>query len=233
MTEAFDRVRGVRELPLFPLPIALFPGVPLPLHIFEPRYQEMLKDARAGNDFIGISYFDAGESDARTPPVGHVGCVAEIVEAQEQPDGRANIITVGIIRYHIDEYVERGDSYLVGRPSFFEDDAEDDAELNARAREVTDLFMRIARAMRSLNNERAMLPDLPEADPERLSFLIAAALEIESEIKLELLEMRSTVGRLTRIRDMLKQAASGYEERARVHGVAKTNGHSGKNFPIG
>lgn len=233
MSEAFDRVRGVRELPLFPLPIALFPGVPLPLHIFEPRYREMLKDARAGNNFIGISYFEAGESEVTTPPVGHVGCVAEIVEAQEQPDGRANIITVGIIRYHIDEYVERGDSYLVGRPSFFEDDAEDDKELNKRAREVTDLFMRIARAMRSLNNERATLPDLPEADPERLSFLIAAALEIDSDIKLELLEMRSTTNRLTRIRDLLKQAASGYEERARVHSVAKTNGHSGKNFPIG
>ncbi|MCP9495314.1 MAG: LON peptidase substrate-binding domain-containing protein [Pyrinomonadaceae bacterium MAG19_C2-C3] len=233
MTEAFDRVRGVRELPLFPLPIALFPGVPLPLHIFEPRYREMLKDARAGNNFIGISYFDAGESDAQTPPAGHVGCVAEIVEVQDQPDGRANIITVGIIRYHIDEYIERGDSYLVGRPTFFEDEAEDDTELNERAREVTDLFMRIARAMRSLNNERATLPDLPEADPERLSFLIAAALEIDSEIKLDLLEMRSTIRRLTRIRDMLKEAASGYEERARVHLVAKTNGHSGKNFPIG
>ncbi len=233
MSEAFDHVRHVRELPLFPLPIALFPGVPLPLHIFEPRYQAMLKDARAGNNLIGISYFDAGESETETPPAGHVGCVAEIIDAQEQPDGRSNIITVGVIRYHIDEYIERGDSYLVGRPTFFEDEAEDAGVLNLRAREVTELFMRIARAMRTLNNERAGLPDLPEADPERLSFLIAAALEIDSDIKLELLEMRSTTLRLTRIRDLLKQAASNYEERARVHGIAKTNGHSGKNFPTG
>jgi len=233
MSEAFDRVRHVRELPLFPLPIAIFPGVPLPLHIFEPRYQAMLKDARAGNNLIGISYFDASESETETPPAGHVGCVAEIIEAQEQPDGRSNIITVGVIRYHIDEYIERGDSYLVGRPTFFEDEVEDETELNQRAREVTELFMRIARAMRTLNNERAGLPDLPEADPERLSFLIAAALEIDSDIKLELMEMRSTTLRLTRIRDLLKQAASNYEERARVHGIAKTNGHSGKKFPSG
>ncbi len=233
MSEALDRVRGVRELPLFPLPIILFPGVPLPLHIFEPRYQDLLRDARAGNNFIGISYFDAGEADTSEPLVGHVGCLAEIVDAEPQPDGRFNIITVGVIRYHIDDYVERGDAYLVGRPAFFEDDAEDVRELKDRASEVSSLFMRIARAMRTINDERASLPDLPEADPERLSFLVAAALELDAEVKLELLETRSTVNRLTRIRDLLHQAAGNYEERARVHGVAKTNGHSGKKFPHG
>ena len=41
MSEASDKVRGMRELPLFPLPVVLFPGVPLPLHIFEPRYRQM------------------------------------------------------------------------------------------------------------------------------------------------------------------------------------------------
>ncbi|HYG78959.1 MAG TPA: LON peptidase substrate-binding domain-containing protein, partial [Pyrinomonadaceae bacterium] len=61
MSEASDKVRGVRELPLFPLPVVLFPGVPLPLHIFEPRYQRMLSDVRAGDQLFGLSYFDAAE----------------------------------------------------------------------------------------------------------------------------------------------------------------------------
>ncbi len=49
MSEALDKVRGVRELPLFPLPVVLFPGMPMPLHIFEDRYRQMLADVRAGN----------------------------------------------------------------------------------------------------------------------------------------------------------------------------------------
>ena len=101
MSEAFDRVRGVRELPLFPLPLVLFPGVPLPLHIFEPRYRQLLADIRVNDNLFGLSFFDpeSGESDA--PPVGHIGCVAEVTEAESLPDGRANIMSVGLIRYRV------------------------------------------------------------------------------------------------------------------------------------
>lgn len=232
MSENLDRVLGVRELPLFPLPIILFPGVPMPLHIFEPRYRQMLTDARASNNLIGISYFDAAETLAENPPLGHVGCVAEIVEAQEMPDGRSNILTVGIIRYHITDYVERDEPYLIGRPDFFEDEDEDESQLRERAQDVAEFFTRIARAMKTLNDERASLPDLSDTDPERLSFIVAAAMELDPEEKLELLETRSTLTRLTRTRDLLKQAATTYEERARVHAAARTNGHSGKNFNL-
>jgi len=44
MSEGIEKVRGVNELPIFPLPVVLFPGVPLPLHIFEPKYRQMLED---------------------------------------------------------------------------------------------------------------------------------------------------------------------------------------------
>lgn len=230
MSEALDRVRSVRELPLFPLPLVLYPGVPLPLHIFEPRYRQMLADVRAGNRLFGVSFFDPNESDAQAPPVGHTGCATEVVEAQEQPDGRANILTLGLIRYTIEEYIERGDPYLVCRPTFFEDEAEDGELLRREARAVADLFLRIARAMRTINDDRSTLPDLPDSDPERLSFLVAAALEIDIDAKVALLELRSTSERLTRIRNLLAQAAANYDERARVHKVAKTNGHSGKKL---
>jgi len=110
MSEAIDKVRGVSELPLFPLPVVLFPGVPLPLHIFEPKYRQMLADVRVTNNLFGLSYFDSAASDKDIPPAGHVGCVAEITETQAMPDGRSNILTVGVIRYRIDSYVERGDA---------------------------------------------------------------------------------------------------------------------------
>ncbi len=227
-----DKVRGVRELPIFPLPIVLFPGVPLPLHIFEPRYRQMLSDIRAGNSLFGLSYFDSSVSDREVPPAGHVGCVAEVTDVQPIPDGRSNILTIGQIRYRVEGYVERGDPYLVARVSFFEDEAEDEGSLADRTREVAETFTRIAKAVRTLNDERAVLPDISDTEPQRLSFLVAAAMEIEAEVKQELLELRSTSERLRRLRDLLVRAVAGYEERARVHQLAKGNGHSGKKIDI-
>jgi Lon protease-like protein len=144
MSEAFDRVREVSELPLFPLPIVLFPGVPLPLHIFEPRYRQMLIDVRNGNSLFGLSYFDASSSSAEQPLPGHVGCAAEISETQSMPDGRSNILTVGLVRYRAEDYVDRGDPYLVARVSFFEDEEEDATLLEESSREVAGIFTRIA-----------------------------------------------------------------------------------------
>ena len=118
MSEAFDRVRGVRELPLFPLPVVLYPGVPLPLHIFEPRYRQMLDDVRAGNNLFGISYFDASESEGDRPLTGQVGCVAELIEVQSLDDGRSNVLTVGLIRYRIEDYVDSDEPYIVCQASF-------------------------------------------------------------------------------------------------------------------
>lgn len=229
MTESFERVRGVNELPLFPLPLVLFPGVPLPLHIFEDRYRQMFADVSVSNKLFGLSYFDINTATNTRPPVGHVGCAAEIVESQPLPDGRFNVLTVGLIRYRVVEYIEAGEPYLVGRVEFFEDHAEDEELLLDHARHVAELFTRIARAVRALNDDRASLPNLPDAEPERLSFLVAAAMELDAEAKQGLLELRSSAERLERISKLLSQVVGNYEERARTHKVAKGNGHGGKH----
>jgi ATP-dependent Lon protease len=232
MSEVMERVRGVRELPLFPLPVVLFPGVPLPLHIFEPRYRKMLDDIRVGNNFFGLSYFDSSASDSESPPTGHVGCVAEVTETQTLPDGRSNILTIGLIRYRVEEYVQRGDPYLVAKVGFFEDEEESKEQLNQSSQDVAQTFTRIARAVRIINDERATLPDISDTEPQRLSFLVAAAMEIEAELKQELLEVRFTSQRLQRLSDMLARAVTSYEERARIHELAKGNGHSGTKIEI-
>ena len=233
MSEALDKVRGVRELPLFPLPLVLFPGVPLPLHIFEERYRRLLADVRVSNNLFGLSYFDPGSSADDRPAVGHVGCATEVVEVQPMPDGRSIILTVGVMRYSVSEYVERGDPYLVARVEFFEDGEPADPQLLAkRAAEVTEMFMRIARAMRTINDERGTLPDLPQDDPERLSFLVAAVMEMDVESKQRLLEIRSTSERLRRLYTLLSQAVGAYESRARTHELARGNGHAGKKLDL-
>lgn len=232
MSEATDKVGGQHELPLFPLPVVLFPGVPLPLHIFEPRYRQMLLDIRAAKNLFGLAYFDPSTAEKDVPPAGHVGCVAEVTEVQTFPDGRSNILTLGVIRYRLESYVERGDPYLVAQVSYFEDDDEDEAVLAGPAREVAETFTRIAQAVRTINDERATLPDITNTEPQRLSFLVAAAMEIDAEVKQELLELRSTSERLERLRAMLNIAVTGYEERARIHELAKGNGYGGRKVEI-
>lgn len=232
MSEASDKVRGLSNLPLFPLPVVLFPGVPLPLHIFEPRYRQMLLDIRVSNNLFGLAYFDSTTAETEVPPAGHVGCVAEVTETQTFPDGRSNILTLGVIRYRIESYVEHGDPYLVAQVSYFEDEDENESMLAATAKEVAETFTRIAQAVRTINDERASLPDISDTEPQRLSFLVAAAMEIDADVKQELLELRSTSERLERLRVMLNIAVKGYEERARIHELAKSNGHGGRRIEL-
>lgn len=230
MSEANEKVDGVSELPLFPLPMVLFPGVPLPLHIFEPRYRQMLEEISATNNLFGLSYFDDAENDI--PPAGHIGCAAEVTEIQAVPDGRSNILTVGLIRYRVEKYVEREREYLTAQVSFFEDEPEDSEALRASAQEVAATFTRIARSVRKINDERTNLPDISDTEPQRLSFLVAAAVELDMQTKQSLLELRSTQERLDRLREILALVVDNYEERARIHDVAKGNGHSGKKFEM-
>ena len=233
MSDALERVRGVRELPLFPLPLVLFPGVPLPLHVFEERYRRLLADVRASNNLFGLPYFDGPVTGESRPAAGHVGCAAEVVEAQPLEDGRSNILTVGVLRYRLASYADSNEPYLVGRVEFFEDEDEDKELLARRSARVSELFGRIARSVRALNDDRSPVPELPGDDPERLSFLVAAAVEMENDDKQALLEMRSTGARLSRLSRLLARVVDDYEARARAHTLAKGNGHGGRKVDLG
>jgi Lon protease-like protein len=232
MSEAREIVSGVNELPLFPLSVVLFPGLPLPLHIFESRYRQMLTDIQAGNSLFGLSYFDPTTSEGECPEVGSVGCVAKLTDVQLLPDGRSNILVYGVIRYLIEEYVDHGTPYFVARVSYFEDEDEDKQALKTISLTVAEEFGRIARAVRTINNERAALPDIAGTEPERLSYMVALAMDVDAEAKQELLELSSTTERLEQLHEILNEALPGYEERARVHELAKGNGHSGKKIDL-
>jgi Lon protease-like protein len=120
----------------------------------------------------------------------------------------------------------------VAQVRFFEDEDENTELLTESSHEVAETFTRIARAVRIINDERTSLPDISGTDPQRLSFLVAAAMEVDTDVKQELLELRLTFERLQRLRDMLGRAVSSYEERARIHELAKKNGHSGKKVEL-
>ncbi|MDM7921607.1 MAG: LON peptidase substrate-binding domain-containing protein [Pyrinomonadaceae bacterium] len=232
MSESLEKVRGIEHLAQFPLPLVLLPNEILPLHIFEPRYREMVSDARSSSNLFGVAYFEPVDELIQRPPIGSIGCVAEIRDVQMMPDGRSNIVTSGLIRYRILDYVDRGNPYLEAEAEFFEDDTENTERQMEIADEVFTLFERIAKAAFKISGNRGEFPEIQRAEPEALSFLVTAAFSFDNALKYEMLEMTSTSGRLERLRSLLLQAVGQMEENAEITAVAKTNGHSKKKLDI-
>jgi ATP-dependent Lon protease len=232
MSDPLDKVSGIKHLPLFPLPLVLLPNEFLPLHIFEDRYKQMLKDAMEDRKLFGISYFEPQDELSTKPAVGTIGCVAEVRENQALPDGRANLLTMGVVRYRLIDYVETSDPYFVGDVIFFEDEDESDEDLQPLADEVYTLFERVAKAAFKLSGGRGRFPEIPKAEPEQLSFLVTAAFNLDNPLKYQLLETTSTSDRLEKLRDILNQAVDKMEDSAEIHKIAQTNGHSSKKIDL-
>lgn len=209
-------------LPLFPLPVVLLPGAPLPLHIFEPRYRQLLADCVDGDSRFGIVFRAEGVDEADLEP-GTVGCVAEVADAHTLPDGRSNVVVHGIRRFTLLRFVVTPAPYRVGQVAEYEDFPEDDAALGPLAKQVRALFDRVGRAARTLADDHDPLPTLPD-DADALSFGIAALIDIEPPRRQQLLESRLASERLETLRVMLSGAVDSLEARARVHGRAKGNG---------
>jgi Lon protease-like protein len=106
----------IRRIPLFPLPgVVLLPGTLLPLHIFEPRYRSMVADALAGDRTIGMAMLKPGaEPDAAAPGIYRIGGAGEIIESEELPDGRYNILLEARFRFRV-LGEDPGEPYRVGR----------------------------------------------------------------------------------------------------------------------
>ncbi len=226
-----EKVLGLERLPIFPLPLVLMPGELIPLHIFEPRYRQMLEDVGKARNIFGISFFDQNEDFDRPAP-GSVGCAAEINDLQTLDDGRSNILSFGLARYRIVEYVDGITPYALAEIEFFEDSAEDQKDLDSAADEVFELFERVAKAAFKMSGNRGRLPDVPRAAPEALSFLVAAAFNLDNELKYSLLSMTSSIERLQRIKKILERSVAQIEDGAELHTRAQTNGHSKKKLDL-
>lgn len=227
MSEAAGKVEGLEQIAIFPLPLVLLPGEVLPLHIFESRYRQMLKDIEGERNLFGVSLYEVNEHFGDRPEAGSVGCVAEVREVQPLPDERSNILALGLIRYRIIEYIDLGTPYLTARVEFFEDDVEEnDMTLTAAADEVFQLFQRVAKAAFDLSGNRGKFPEIQRSDPERLSFVVTAAFNLENSVKYQLLTMNSTLARFEKLRAILGSAVERMEENAAAHKLSQTNGHS-------
>ena len=232
MSEATQKIAGIHHLPIFPLPLVMLPNELLPIHIFEDRYRKMLRDVAADRKLLGITLFEPHEDFVDRPATGTVGCVAEIRDSETLEDGRSNMLTLGVIRYRLVDYVDAGEPYLVGDVEFFEDDAEDPAVLDPLANDVFGWFERMAKAAFKMGGSRGRFPEIQRADPESLSFLITAAFNFDNEKKYALMEMTSTIERLRDLMEILTQAATQMEETADIQTASRSNGHSKKKIDL-
>ncbi len=216
-----------RVIPIFPLPLVQFPGAVTPLHIFEPRYRKMVKDVMATDKTFGIFY--RNDQLLLASEELPIGCTVEVAVVQELPDGRSNILCVGSSRYRISAYVE-GEPYQQAEVEFFDDDISFD-DLSPEVARAKELFERLLMAGRKLKNDGGpddeQMPDLPD-DPQMLSFIIAAYLDIESIDKQDLLEMVETGERLREVNRKLEDLADDYEKRILANQLSKHNGHAGR-----
>lgn len=210
------------RLPIFPLPAVLFPGTPLPLHIFEPRYKRMLADCLAADRCFGITPVPPARD---VPEPGTVGCVAEVRVNQELPDGRANIVVLGGSRFVLARLLDESLPYLVAQVQTFDDDPDtqpaSDETITLRA-----LFARYFAGLRQLNDVEPEEPALPD-DPLSLSFQVAGAIECDPGVKHRLLAERSTVRRFKALLLLLPVLTSAVESALKVHRRAHTNGKGG------
>jgi Lon protease-like protein len=213
------------RLPLFPLPVVLFPGTPLPLHIFEPRYRQMLADCLEGDRRFGITPVGP---DEKAPAPGTVGCTAEIRVNQELPDGRSAIVVLGGERFVVSRILDEGTPYYVGMVNPFDDDpaTAPDEERTARLREQ---FTRYAAHVRELSDIPPVDAELPD-DALALSFHAAAGVEVDPEVKQRLLAERSTARRVDAVLLLLPMLISAVERALVVHRRAHGNGR-GHAYP--
>jgi len=210
------------RLPIFPISVVLFPGTPLPLHIFEPRYRRMLADCLAGDRRFGIT--PMGKDD-RMPDSGTVGCIAEIRVNQELPDGRSNIIVFGGERFVLTSPVSGDAPYHVAMVQTFEDEPGSEPQDDSPVR-LRQLFTGYYALLRQLNDVEPEDPSLPD-EALALSFHVAAALDCDPGVKQRLLVERSTARRVQALLMLIPILTAGVESALRVHRRAHTNGRGG------
>jgi Lon protease-like protein len=200
-------------IPLFPLHVVVFPRTPLPLHIFEERYKEMVGGAIRDSSEFGIVL-------AKEDGIVNAGCtvvVEKVLELYE--DGRMDILTRGRRRFEVISLNEEKD-YLQAEVRFFEDD-----DFAPTPPDLRDQALTNYRSLSELRErpERGE-PDL--ADPQ-LSFQLAQGLP-DLDFLHGLLRQRSETGRLKELNHYLAEYIPRQRTIERIRALAPTNGFGGK-----
>ncbi|MCC7360378.1 MAG: LON peptidase substrate-binding domain-containing protein [Anaerolineales bacterium] len=193
-------------LPLFPLNVVLFPGMALPLHIFEPRYQAMISACIAASGPFGVVLIKAGLEVGGPAEPHAIGTAAQITKVKRLPDGRRNIEVVGSERFRI-LALQPDEAYLTGTVEPYPLAGAEAAHARRAAQELAPWLLRYLDLLgeaASTKFEPSVLPD----HPERLAYLAASVAQVPLTEKQELLASAEAGELLQRERVMLRREVS-------------------------
>ena len=176
-------------LPLFPLGTVLYPGLLLPLNIFEERYRQLVHDLLEGPEprrFGVIAIRKGRETGVDGISALHeIGCTATLREVAEQDDGRFHLVTVGSQRFRLAS-LDDSRPYLQGEVELLEEAIGDEAAARLAAQAVQQSFRGYVEALASQQSVEVSLPELPD-DPLLLSYLVAASMILDLPVRQQLL----------------------------------------------
>ena len=201
---------GMPLIPLFPLEVVLFPEAPLPLHIFEPRYKEMIGECLERKQRFGVVRAEGGD-------FAPIGCTAEILLVTKRyDDGRLDILTIGRQRFEITTVNSQRD-FLQGEVEFFDDESQDRGSAEQRRSAI-----KLQQELMSLAGEKL---DEIDSEHEQLSFVLAGSLPLDADFKQALLAIRSEGERLKTLIAYYEALLPKLRHTLRARSRAGGNGH--------
>ncbi|HKV91433.1 MAG TPA: LON peptidase substrate-binding domain-containing protein [Candidatus Angelobacter sp.] len=195
-------------LPLFPLEIVLFPGTPLPLHIFEPRYKEMIAECLEQKRAFGMVR-------VKENALASIGCSATIVNViKKYDDGRLDIAAEGQKRFEI-ETLNQERSFLQGEVTYFDDEP---SQVGTGPRET---LIKLHEQLFAILGQNVEI----EEDSPSLSFHLASELPVDLDFKQALLEMKSEAERVETLTEYYRATIPKVEKTLLARQRASGNGH--------
>jgi Lon protease-like protein len=199
-------------LPLFPLDVVLLPGTPLPLHIFEPRYREMISECLDRSQHFGVLR-------GKEQELAEIGCTAEILTVTKKyPDGRMDIVTEGRARFEVLQ-LNKERSFLQAEVLYLQDEA------GVGSREEITQAVKLHGEIMTLAG--AEPEKSSEVDEGQLSFHLAGSLPLDLDFKQTLLGMKSEGERLRAIISFFETILPTMRRTVHVRRKAGGNGHAG------
>jgi Lon protease-like protein len=195
-------------IPLFPLEIVLFPGAPLPLHIFEPRYKEMIGECLEQKRPFGMVR-------VKENALAAIGCSAAILNViKKYDDGRLDIAAEGRKRFEI-ESLNHERSFLQGEVAYFDDEPSEVG--NGPQQALIELHEQLFSILGQTTEVRRDAPSL--------SFHLASELPVDLDFKQALLEMKSEAERIETLTEYYRATIPKVEQTLRARERASRNGH--------
>jgi len=195
-----------RVLPLFPLEqVVLFPGMPLPLRIFEERYKVMIGACQVTDQVFGVLLIRAGHEVGAPAEPERIGCTARLHRLERMPDGQMFVLTMGEQRFRLSQPARvMPEGYLVGDVEMLVDAPARDVEPELMARVTEEFGKYQAASLARLGQNDRKPPALP-TEPTALSYRVGAMLHVEPRERQPLLELDDVAERLRQELALLKR----------------------------